>query len=81
MSKVEKTLKKMRSNPRGDYTIEHLKAIAERYGVVFRHNGTSHAVFRTPNGDQLTVPARKPIKAVYIPKFVELIDSVCAEKE
>lgn len=64
----------MKNNPQGDWTIEDLKNIAKRYGVFFRQPGTSHVTFRTSKGSMLTVPAHKPIKAIYIKKFIELLE-------
>ena len=36
--------------------------------------GTNHVTFRHQNGAKLTVPAHRPIKPIYIKKFVRLID-------
>ncbi|MFZ5952281.1 MAG: hypothetical protein ACOYXC_16380 [Candidatus Rifleibacteriota bacterium] len=44
MAKAEKTIEKMRNNPR-DWRIADLTAIAARYGIVWRQNGTSHVQF------------------------------------
>jgi hypothetical protein len=65
----------MRINPR-DWRIEDLKVVAVRYELASRQQGTSHVVFRTPNGEVLSVPVSKPIKPVYIKQFVRLIDNV-----
>jgi len=75
MTKADKTLARMRNNPR-DWRIDDLKAIAERHGVEWRQPGTSHVTFCAPNGEMLTVPAHKPIKPVYIRAFVAMIDSM-----
>ncbi|MDX2222312.1 MAG: hypothetical protein SFV21_06160 [Rhodospirillaceae bacterium] len=72
--KVDKRLEAMRLNPRADWTLADLQTVAARYRVVWRHGGGSHAVFRSPTGMQLVVPARRPIKPVYVSRFVELID-------
>jgi hypothetical protein len=37
----------MRRNPR-DWRIEDLKSLADRYGIPWDHEGTSHVVFRHP---------------------------------
>ncbi len=75
MTKVDKLLEKMRNNSH-DWRIEELKAIADRYKMTYLQPGTSHVTFRTGTGEKLTVPARKPIKPIYIKKFIELIDSL-----
>jgi hypothetical protein len=73
MSKVRKQLEKMRNNPL-DWDIKDLKAVAERLGIDYRQPGSSHVTFRTISGKKLTVPAHKPIKAVYIKQFLVLIE-------
>ncbi len=75
MSKFDKQIEKMRSNPR-DWCIEDLKTIAKRLGIDYRQPGTSHVTFRIKNAEKLTVPAHKPIKPVYVKKFIDLIDEL-----
>lgn len=73
MSAFKKTIKKMRNNPKG-WRIEDLKSIADRLDIEYRQPGTSHVTFRTRKGNKLTVPAKKPIKAIYIKMFIELLE-------
>ncbi|MCD6297564.1 MAG: type II toxin-antitoxin system HicA family toxin [Deltaproteobacteria bacterium] len=73
MSKIEKLLNKMRNNPR-DWQIDTLKDIAKQFGIDWRQPGTSHVTFRHKSGAKLSVPARRPIKAIYIKKFLRLLD-------
>jgi hypothetical protein len=68
----------MKVNPL-DWRMESLKSVADSYGVVYRQPGGSHVIFRHPNGAMLSVPARRPIKPVYIKKFVRLIEEGIAE--
>jgi hypothetical protein len=76
MARVDKLLAAMRRNPRGDWRIEQLKAIADRHGVSYRQPGTSHVTFRRAGGAKLTVPAQRPIKPVYIRKFLAMIETL-----
>jgi len=80
MTTAAKILRRMRSNPK-DWRIEDLKVIADRYNIKYRQPGTSHITFRHPSGAKLTVPARKPIKPVYVKRFLTLIDEVTHEKD
>ena len=73
MSKLSKILDKMRNNPL-DWRIDRLKTVAQAHGIAWRQPGTSHVTFRHPNGAKLTVPAHRPIKPIYIKKFIRLID-------
>jgi hypothetical protein len=70
---AEKILKKMKANPR-DWHIDSLKSAAETNNIAFRQSGGSHVIFRHTNGAMLSVPAHRPIKLVYIKKFVRLIE-------
>lgn len=74
MSKIDKKLESMRNSPQKDWKIEDLKTIADRFDIKYRQPGTSHVTFVCLNSSFLTVPARKPIKAIYIRRFVEMID-------
>ena len=78
MTAAAKILGRMRINPTG-WRIEDLKTVADRFNIEYRQSGTSHVTFRHPTGAKLTVPARRPIKPVYVKKFLELIDEVAHE--
>jgi hypothetical protein len=80
MTKADKTLDQMRGNPR-DWRIEDLKAIANRVGLDHRQPGTSHVVFSFPGLDPLSVPAKKPIKPIYVRLFVKLVDAIQEQKQ
>jgi hypothetical protein len=72
MSTAEKLLTKMCNNPR-DWRIEQLKAVARAHEVEWRQRGTSHVVFVRRDGQTLPIPANRPIKPIYIKKFVGFI--------
>ena len=78
MSRAAKTLAQMKANAL-DWRIETLKSVADAYGVIWRQPGGSHVIFRHPRGAMLSVPARRPIKPVYIRKFVRLIEEGMSE--
>ena len=46
---------------------------------VFRQPGGSNVIFRHINGAMLSVPAHRPIKPIYIRKFIRLIESGVSE--
>lgn len=62
MIKADKTLDKMRNNPR-DWQIADLEVIAGRSVLAI-----------------LTIPANRPVKSIYIKKFVSLIDALQEEE-
>ncbi len=74
MTRAAKILAQMKANPR-DWRIESLKAVADQFGVIYRQSGGSHVIFRHANGAMLSVPAKRPIKPIYVMKFVRLVES------
>lgn len=75
MARADKTLADMRANPR-DWRIASLEAVAETFGVNVRKPGGSHVIFEHPAvAEALSVPARRPIKPIYVRRFVRLIDA------
>lgn len=79
MARQDKLLARMRRNPRGDWRIEQLKAIADRHDIPFRQPGSSHVIFAPPGRSVLSVPAHRPIKPVYVRQFVAMVDAIRAE--
>ena len=75
MAKADKLLARMRNNPR-DWLIDDLKVLAKRHGVDWRQPGTSHVTFSFAGLTPLSVPAHKPIKPLYVTRFLALIDNV-----
>lgn len=72
VSKIEKILQQMQNNPL-DWRIESLKTVANAYNIEWRQRGTSHVVFVRSDGRTLPVPAHRPIKPIYIKKFVDFV--------
>lgn len=80
MTKVEKTLEKMRNNPR-DWQMADLEVIAGRFEIIVRRGKGSHVSFAHSTWvDILTVPSHRPVKPIYVKKFVSLIDAMQAEE-
>ncbi|MDQ2861488.1 MAG: type II toxin-antitoxin system HicA family toxin [Pseudomonadota bacterium] len=75
MTRIEKLLAKMRNSQR-DWSIDVLKTLATRHRLDWRQPGTSHVTFSYPGLPPLTVPAHKPIKPIYVMRFVALLDSI-----
>ena len=71
----------MRSNPR-DWRIASLEAVATAHGVNIRKPGGSHVVFEHPAvAEAVSIPARRPIKPIYVRRFVAFIEAVRAGNE
>lgn len=81
MSRAEKLLQKMRRNPR-DWRIGDLVQVAARQGLLVRNDGGSHYIFSAPGVDlHLSIPSRRPIKPIYIERFLALIERATSEKQ
>jgi hypothetical protein len=76
MTTADKTLDRMRNNPR-DWRIDDLLTVAGRCGIEVRNSGGSHHVFSAQGvAESLCVPAHRPIKPVYIKRFIVMIDTI-----
>ncbi|MDP1557586.1 MAG: hypothetical protein Q8K59_04375 [Nitrosomonas sp.] len=72
MNTSVKLLSAMSNNPR-DWQISQLQTAAKQHGIDWRHEGGSHCVFITADGRTLPVPAHRPIKPIYIKKFIAFV--------
>ena len=71
----------MQTNPK-NWRIEQLETIAGQYGITVRKNGGSHFVFDHDDWvELLCVPAHRPIKPIYIKKFLALIEKLGGDDE
>ena len=69
-------LNRMRNNPAGDWHIRDVEAVCREHGLLFRAGkGTPHCHAKHGAATEiLTIPARRPIKPVYIRKLVRYIE-------
>ena len=83
LSATGKTLQKMRRNQTG-WRIDELQAVANENGVGWRTpgHGGSHVIFSASGVREIvSVPAKRPIKPVYIRQFLTLIDNAVGVKQ
>jgi hypothetical protein len=73
-----KRLAAMKQNPKGDWTIADVEALCRSFGIECRapSNGSHYVISHPVDSGMLTVPARRPIKAIYIMLVVELVECV-----
>ena len=78
MNKRLKLLERMRANPRGDWTIQNMQTVAREFGITIRppKRGDHYTASHPDLEEILTIPARRPIKPVYVKRFVSMIDSI-----
>ena len=72
MNKAIKLRAAMKNHPMG-WQIADLQVVARQHEITWRHDGGSHCVFIRHDGRTLPVPAHRPIKPVYIKKFLRLV--------
>ena len=76
MNTASKLITAMRQNP-NDWAMTKLLTVSKQYSMEVRSTGGSHHVFSHPSvREPLSVPAHRPIKAIYIKRFVALIDQI-----
>jgi hypothetical protein len=74
--RAAKTLEAMRAHPL-DWRIEDLEVVARAFAINIRRPGGSHVYFTHPRvREGVSVPARRPIKPVYVRAFVSFVDRV-----
>ena len=77
-AKSSKRLERMRSNLQ-NWSIEDIAALCREHGVRCdppRGGGSHYKISHPDLVQKLTIPARRPIKPVYIRELVDLIDAL-----
>ena len=72
MNKAQKLLDAMANNPL-DWKIDQVQTVAKAFGLTVHCPGGSHHIVRHANGGKVSVPAHRPIHAIYIKQFVRLV--------
>jgi hypothetical protein len=79
LSQAEKLFAAMTLNPKADWRIGDVETVCRHFGVTCRPptGGGSHYTLSHPAAlEILTIPARRPIKPVYIKRLVAYIGGV-----
>jgi hypothetical protein len=69
----------MRHNPAGDWRLSDIEAICKEFGIDCRppRGGGSHYKVSHPQmAEKLTMPFKRPIKAIYVRMLVKFVDDV-----
>ena len=72
-------LQQMRRNPAGDWRITDIDTICSEFAIDCRapRGGGSHYKVSHPRmAEKLTIPFKRPIKAIYVKLFVKFVDDV-----
>ena len=76
MNKADKLVDRMRRNPAGDWTIQDIQKLCKAldWPCLPPSGGGSHWKVAIPGSEMiLTIPAKRPIKPVYIRKLMEMV--------
>jgi len=76
-----KKLARMRENASDDWKINDVESVCEHLGLTCSQptRGSHYKVSSPSVGGILTVPAHNPIKAVYIKRFIAIVDAHLAQ--
>lgn len=75
MVSVSRLFLRMKQNPAADWTIGDVETLCQQTGLMLRWGKGSHAcVTRLGVPEILTIPARRPIKPVYIRHLIRYIE-------
>jgi hypothetical protein len=82
MGQGQKRLNDMRRNPRADWHIADVQVVCDAYGIELRTpaSGSHYKVTHPSQAEILTIPAHRPVKAVYIRRLVSFVDAVEDER-
>lgn len=76
---MSRRLDDMRGNPRGDWRIADVQALCREFGILCetpRGGGSHYRIGHPRHPEKLTIPSKRPIKAVYIRNLVAFVDKV-----
>ena len=74
MSKQEKILQQLQSNPK-NINFDLLKKLLLQNGYKCINSGGSHFVFRKDNALSVTIPFKRPIKIIYVKKVLAILEN------
>lgn len=75
MSQKDKLLKAIRNNPK-NVSFQEIKKLLEGHGFVCHDGKGSHFVFKREGFSPVSIPRKKPIKAVYVHQVINIIDEI-----
>jgi len=76
MDRADKILNKMKQNPDG-WRIQDIETVAKRYNLQVRKPTGSHVIIKQKGQyDKVSIPAKRPIKTIYIKQFIKLIEKL-----
>ena len=78
MARAEKLLAAMKANPASDWSIRDIEVLARAYGIACKapRRGSHYTLSHAAVEGHLTIPARRPIKPIYIRLLVAMVEAL-----
>lgn len=78
VSRTDKLLAAMRANPAGDCTIADVERVCRIHGIACEppSKGSHYSLKHPRVAGRLTIPARRPIKPIYIRLLIGMIEAL-----
>lgn len=78
MAQADKLLAAMKANPAGDWTIADVERLCRAHGITCEPpaNGSHYALEHRRVAGRLTIPARRPIKSVYVRLLIGMVEAL-----
>lgn len=76
---MSRRLERMRENPAANWTMTDVEALCGEFDILCappRGGGSHYKIAHPGIAEKLTIPFKRPIKAVYIRHLVALVDRV-----
>ena len=73
MSKYEKIIQNLKNDPK-NISFETINSLLEKFGYRAYNNASSHWQFRKENKPTITIPYKRPIKAIYVKMVLKLLE-------
>ena len=81
MSKIDKQIERLRNNPKNT-NIATIRKILDKFAIAYVWGKGDHLNVKHPSVDYiLTIPAHKPIKAIYVMRLLKMIDDIEGDKD
>ncbi|WP_174275000.1 type II toxin-antitoxin system HicA family toxin [Sphingomonas bacterium] len=78
MARSDKLFAAMKTSPRGDWTIADIQSLCRDFGITCKAptRGSHYTLSHPEIGGHLTIPARRPIKPIYIRLLIGMIEGL-----
>lgn len=78
MARGAKIVDEMRVNPRANWTIADVEKVCEAYGISCKSpkRGSHYTLKHERIAGLLTIPARRPVKQLYVRLLVQMVDAL-----